>query len=199
MPVHTISTALYTHSCVYAKCRAHTGFSSIAAASKPNSMNFWLALDPATVTNGCLHVSPGSHTARLPHHDHPIQGRVIQAGNAAGLAELVLSRGSFPLLHLIFSYYAEGCMVSCMRDHIIRYFPQVPIELGPGDAIFFDSALAHMSPPNRSDHSRRAYACIYGAADMRYVAPETSEALAEATPAYHFEPVRGTRKNTCRL
>ena len=24
---------------------------------------------------------------------------------------------SFPLLHLIFFYYAEGCMASCMRDH----------------------------------------------------------------------------------
>jgi hypothetical protein len=30
---------------------------------------------------------------------------------------------SFPLLHLIFSYYAEGCMASCMRDRIIGYFP----------------------------------------------------------------------------
>ena len=30
---------------------------------------------------------------------------------------------SFPLLHQILSYYAEGCMASCMRDRIIRYFP----------------------------------------------------------------------------
>ena len=30
---------------------------------------------------------------------------------------------SFPLLHLIFSYYAEGCVASCMRDRIIGYFP----------------------------------------------------------------------------
>jgi hypothetical protein len=30
---------------------------------------------------------------------------------------------SFPLLPLLFSYYAEGCMASCMRDRIIRYFP----------------------------------------------------------------------------
>ena len=33
---------------------------------------------------------------------------------------------SFPLLHLIFSYHAEGYMASCgMRDHKITYFPQV--------------------------------------------------------------------------
>jgi hypothetical protein len=30
---------------------------------------------------------------------------------------------SFHLLHLIFSYYAKGCMASCMRGHKIRYFP----------------------------------------------------------------------------
>jgi hypothetical protein len=25
---------------------------------------------------------------------------------------------------VIFSYYAEGCVEACMRDHIIRYFPR---------------------------------------------------------------------------
>ena len=32
-------------------------------------------------------------------------------------------RGSFPLLHRTLSYYAGGCMASCMRDRIVRYFP----------------------------------------------------------------------------
>ena len=31
---------------------------------------------------------------------------------------------NFPLLNLIFSYYAE-CMAICMRDRIVRCFPQV--------------------------------------------------------------------------
>jgi hypothetical protein len=30
---------------------------------------------------------------------------------------------SFPLLHLSFFYYAEGCMATYMRDHIIGHFP----------------------------------------------------------------------------
>jgi hypothetical protein len=30
---------------------------------------------------------------------------------------------SFPLLHLIFSYYAGGCVGGCTGDNIIRYFP----------------------------------------------------------------------------
>jgi phytanoyl-CoA hydroxylase len=78
-----------------------TGFPTIAAASNPNSMNFWMAIDAATVANGCLFVAPGSHKVQLPHDAHHAQGRIMQADAAAGLAELV------------------------------------PVELEPGDAIFF--------------------------------------------------------------
>ena len=62
---------------------------------------------------------------------------LAQAVNASLYA---VRRGSFPLLHLIFSYYTEGCMASCMREHIIRYFyqvrsairPDMPYGLSPG-------------------------------------------------------------------
>ncbi len=45
--------------------------------TRPNAMNFWLAIDPATVENACLHVIPGSHTVDVPHHDHPVQGHIL--------------------------------------------------------------------------------------------------------------------------
>jgi len=73
--------------------------------------------------------------------------------------------------------------------------PLVPVELEPGDAVFFDSALAHMSPPNRSEGSRRAYACIYGAATMEYATPENAmrtDTVAGAAPSYHFEVIPTT-------
>ena len=52
-------------------------------------MNFWMAIDKATVANGCLFVAPGSHSQTLPHDPHPVQGRVMQADAAASLAALV--------------------------------------------------------------------------------------------------------------
>jgi hypothetical protein len=54
----------------------------------------------------------------------------------AGRAPVLIAErdASFPLHHLIFPYYAEGCMASCMRDHIIRYFPQVLIAKMDGEA-----------------------------------------------------------------
>ncbi|MBI3923646.1 MAG: phytanoyl-CoA dioxygenase family protein [Armatimonadetes bacterium] len=34
----------------------------------PNLLSCWLALDEATVENGCVHVLPGTHKQLLPHH-----------------------------------------------------------------------------------------------------------------------------------
>jgi phytanoyl-CoA hydroxylase len=33
----------------------------------PRAINFWMAIDPATVENGCLWIIPGSHVTELPH------------------------------------------------------------------------------------------------------------------------------------
>jgi ectoine hydroxylase-related dioxygenase (phytanoyl-CoA dioxygenase family) len=119
---------------------------------EPNAMNFWIAIDPATVENGCLHVVPGTHRVDLPHRDDPVQGHVLDDGQ-------------------------------------VDASKQIPIELNPGDAIFFDSGLAHRSYPNRSDRSRRAYAAVYGAEDLRHVEPWKSSTIAEKTPDYRFVPI----------
>ena len=65
-----------------------TAFGSIGAASEPNSMNFWLAIDRSTEENGCVCVVPKSHTTRLPHHKHPVQGNTLQDSEVANIAEL---------------------------------------------------------------------------------------------------------------
>ena len=117
---------------------------------EPNAINFWLAIDPASVENSCLHVVPGTHTVDLPHHDHPIQGHIL-------------------------------------HDHEVNITSQIPIELEPGDAFFFDSGLAHRSYPNRSDRDRRAYAAVYGAENQRHVEPWKTSAIAEKTPVYRLE------------
>jgi len=124
---------------------------------EPNAINFWLAIDPATVENGCVHIIPTTHTVDLPHHDHPVQG------------------------HLLY-------------DHEVDTTQQIPIELDPGDAIFFNSALVHRSYPNRSDHSRRAYAAVYGAENLCHVEPWKTSTIAEKSPDYRFELIEPPAK-----
>lgn len=43
----------------------------------PNALLFWMAIDPATIENGCLHVVPHSHRLDLPHRTDPVQGKML--------------------------------------------------------------------------------------------------------------------------
>ena len=130
-----------------------TAFGSIGAASEPNSMNFWLAIDRATVENGCVCVVPRSHTTRLRHHKHPVQGNTLQDSEVANIAELT------------------------------------PIEMEPGDGLFFDSALVHKTNANTSPHGRRAYTNMYASSHGTFAKQLASESIAEATPVYEWAPV----------
>ncbi len=111
---------------------------------RPNAMNFWLAVDPATVENGCLYIIPGTHHKDVFHHTDPVQRWVI-------------------------------------RDEEAEVHRQIPIELPPNAAIYFDSAVMHRSYPNRSDHSRRAQTAIYVTDNVEHVEPWT--------PEYGFLPI----------
>ena len=50
-------------------------------------------------------------------------------------------RTCFSFLHLILFYYAEGFMASCMRDHIIMYFP-------PAERTCFSQVPDYYIPPS---------------------------------------------------
>ena len=117
---------------------------------EPNALNFWMAIDPATVENGCLHLIPGTHLTDLPHRDDPVQAHVLS-------------------------------------EEQVDMSKQIPVEMEPGDALFFDSGLVHRSYPNRSPRSRRAYAVVYGSEAMRHVEPWRNETVAEDSPQYGFE------------
>ena len=43
----------------------------------PNAILFWMAIDPATIENGCLHIVPRSHRTDLPHRTDPVQGKLL--------------------------------------------------------------------------------------------------------------------------
>lgn len=101
---------------------------------KPKAILSWLAVDPATVENGCMHVIPGSHHHDIEHAQDPVQQWVL-------------------------------------REDQVEIDKQIPIELNPGDILFFDSGLAHRSYPNRSDQSRRAMTCVYVSDPVEHLSP----------------------------
>lgn len=88
----------------------------------------WMALDEATVANGCLWVIPGSHL-------YPLQEKYVRNDTQTGtrFIETPFPRKEWPLEKL------------------------VPLEVKPGDLILLHGGVVHSSEANRSNCARHAY------------------------------------------
>ncbi|XP_014237392.1 phytanoyl-CoA dioxygenase-like isoform X1 [Trichogramma pretiosum] len=93
-----------------------------------NLVGFWIALDDATVENGCLHIAAGSHKSG-------VHRRYLR--NKDPLAQELLIYDKPP------AYY----QLSTFR----------PIEVRRGSCVLIHGQVVHYSKPNRSETSRHAY------------------------------------------
>lgn len=93
----------------------------------PSVVGFWVALEDATVDNGCLWVEPGGHRGPLRHRfeRHDDETRFVALDDTP--------------------YPEPG------RS------PLVPVEADMGTLVLLHGLLPHWSDVNRSDHSRLAY------------------------------------------
>jgi len=108
----------------------------------------WIALDRADVENGCLWVAPGTGhepiypPTRAPAHVH--------------------AAGAFQDLREIENASHLDERVNTLSPVARKHGEPFPIELNPGDALFFNGHLLHRSHPNRTkDRMRRAFVCHY--------------------------------------
>jgi ectoine hydroxylase-related dioxygenase (phytanoyl-CoA dioxygenase family) len=88
------------------------------------ALGVWVPLDAATVSSGCMHFKPGSHTGPILAHEHV---------------------NNDPEVH--------GLVAPSVDDD-----GEVAVELQPGGATFHHCRTLHRTPPNVSDHVRRAWA-----------------------------------------
>ena len=102
----------------------------------PNILTCWIALDDATVANGCMHVVPGSH--RDP--------RFSLAGRKKELEELAENPDA----------RTERVI---MGEHDASF--GVPVELKSGECMFHHSLNFHSTPKNTTTGQRRAFVIIY--------------------------------------
>lgn len=108
----------------------------------------WMALDRADTGNGCLWVAPGSH--HEPVYPDAGRGALVHAEGA--LADIDTVEG-------ISSLDDEANSLARVAG---TYGDAVPVELDPGDVVFFHGHLLHRSHPNgASDRWRRAFVCHY--------------------------------------
>lgn len=115
---------------------------------RPTMISCWLALDDATVDNGCMHVVPGSH------RDPRFQPVGCDLSEDIHLAPAPLGPG------------APGSLY----DDIRTWMPDraVPVELGAGECMFHHCLNWHMTPHNVTDRQRRALVLIFMPDGARY-------------------------------
>lgn len=118
----------------------------------------WVALEDATVENGCLWALPGGH------HSVPLEKRFVRAGAGD----------------------ADGTAFEMLRDPVeVPEDGWVPLEAKAGTVVLLHGLLPHRSSPNTSERSRAAYSVHLVEAAARYPADNWLQRPAEM-PARGF-------------
>jgi phytanoyl-CoA hydroxylase len=107
----------------------------------------WIALDRADEANGCLWVTPGSHTEPI----YPSAER-----------DHLYAEEAFADLTTVANVSSLDDEANTLTQVAKRYPDPIPCIVEPGDVIFFHSHLLHRSYPNRTtDRFRRAFVSHY--------------------------------------
>lgn len=107
-----------------------------------SAVGFWIALEDATIENGCLSYAPGSHST------HPITKRFVRrfdktTGEELGGTEFIYLNGH------------EETIARLPPDEKLKW---VTVECKAGDLVLIHNSVLHRSETNRSEKSRFAYA-----------------------------------------
>ena len=103
----------------------------------------WIAIDEATLENGCMRFIPGSHKLGLAEHR---SGRPLSA--------------------------ASGGTAAAVQEIEVEESRAVAVPARPGHGSLHHCLTHHGTPPNRTPHRRRAIICHYMPLDFRYTGPE---------------------------
>lgn len=116
--------------------------------SPPNIVSCWLALDDATVDNGCMHVMPKSHK------DERFSIAARTEANAAAAKAREAGREPPP------NQWTERQNMDISHG--------IPVELKAGECMFHHCLNFHGTPPNVTERQRRAFVMIFMAQGVRY-------------------------------
>ena len=116
--------------------------------SPPNIVSCWLALDDATVDNGCMHVMPKSHK------DERFSIAARTEANAAAAKAREEGREPPP------NQWTERQNMDISHS--------MPVELKAGECMFHHCLNFHGTPPNVTERQRRAFVMIFMAQGVRY-------------------------------
>ena len=95
------------------------------------ALSIWFAIDKATLNNGCMWYTPGSHLLPLRKHSQPVKGGALQCiGTEKESAHVPLNPGSCVIHHGNTLHYSRGNSTNNnRRAFILNYRPKKMVEL----------------------------------------------------------------------
>lgn len=165
-PVVPQSMYIFKQARVGGEVTSHQDSTFLYTTPKQSCLGLWLALDDATITNGCLWVRPGSHREKtrrkfVKNPDHfgseQIQNRSNVAKGDLSQSQMIFLNepdtdpvaweGKIPDV--------DGCEGVSWKSLFAAGF--VPVECKAGDLVVFPGELDHLSLPNTSDQQRHTF------------------------------------------
>ena len=136
--------------------------------SAPRILSCWIALDDATVENGCMHVVPGSHRDQRFSPEAKKKEEEASAKDPAFKTER-----------------------SKMEGQPASF--GVPVELSTGECMFHHCLNFHATPQNTTNRQRRAFVIIYYAQGVCFNNEQASHhCLIPTVEVNHGEPLVGS-------
>jgi len=149
---------------VGAEVTSHQDSTFLYTYPRQSCLGLWLALDDATVSNGCLWVRPRSH-------DEPLRRKFVRNPDYFG-QETIQSRSNTPSgdtsqSQLIFIQESmesvpwegklpDGCLCPPSYQGLLDA-GFIPVECKAGDLVVFPGTLDHLSLPNSSPYPRHTF------------------------------------------
>jgi phytanoyl-CoA hydroxylase len=160
-PVVPQSMYIFKQSQIGGTVHSHQDSTFLYTTPRQSCLGVWLALDDATLQNGCLWVRPGSH-------NEPVRRQFLRNPqyfdtNNPAMASTIGN----PPQKLIFKKHHDdpnvtwdGALPKSVRvepamDDITQTF--IPVEVKAGDAVVFCGTLDHFSLPNLSNQARHTF------------------------------------------
>ena len=166
-PVVPQSMYIFKQARVGAEVTSHQDSTFLYTTPKQSCLGLWLALDDATITNGCLWVRPKSHRekTRTKFVKNPAHFGVEQIQKRSNIA-----KGDLKESQMIF--VDEDVPEDDEKIDWVGKIPSIkgmspweslfekgfiPVECKKGDLVVFPGELDHLSLPNVSDQQRHTF------------------------------------------
>ena len=167
-PVVPQSMYIFKQAKIGGEVTSHQDSSFLYTTPRQTCIGLWLALDDATLENGCLWVRPGSHSEAVRRQfvrnpDHFGESLLYDNGNG----DLAQPQMIFRQLNVNGKVTWEGKLPENSADSNFSGLYEngfIPVPCKAGDLLAFNGELDHLSLPNVSPRERHTFQlhCVEG-------------------------------------